>query len=233
MFVYTVTQTHTPVGELAVGNVPCPHCQKEQLRMQFSNLREDSFFHAATHMPAIPLVTCSACHTEIERNDFNQPLTEFYRQHQKAYRGKFRFWFKWKFVAFVAVVILGLGLSQFKFTMDADASNDRAALVKQHLGHPIVGDIFEAWVTTQSDNPREAPKIAQRWFKLVRIEGDVLIMQQDIREYNLMKNKPEQNVDVKGDSFAPTELRFQLKDENFTALDSRDTMSIWRVTPAG
>lgn len=232
MFVYTVTQTHIPVGELAVSGIPCPHCQKEQLRMQFSNLREDSFFHAFTNFAAIPLVVCSACHVEIERHEFNKPLSDFYRQHQQAYRGKFRFWFKWKFVAGVAIAITAIAISQFKFNVDAQSSNDRAALVKQHLAHPVVGDIFEAWVTAQPATPRDAPQIAQRWYKLIRIDGDVLIMQQDTREYNLMKDKPHQNVQVKDDSFGPAELRFQFKNEGLYPLDSQDTMSVWSVTTA-
>lgn len=232
MFVYTVTQTHIPVGELAVSHVPCLYCQKEQLRMQFFNLREDSFVHAFTNFPAIPLVVCSACHREFERNMFNKPLADFYQQHQQAYRGKFRFWFKWKFVAGVATAITVIAALQFKFNVDAQASSDRAALLKQHLAHPVIGDIFEAWVVAEPVTSREAPEIAQRWFKLIRIDGDVLIMQQDTREYSLSKDKPHQNVPVKDDSFAPAELRFQFKNEGLHPLDSKESISVWSVTTA-
>ncbi|MFZ6653868.1 hypothetical protein [Undibacterium sp. TJN19] len=232
MFFYVVTQTHVPVGELAVSHIPCPHCHAERLRMQFFNLREDSFFHTFTNMPAIPLVVCTACHTQIERNDFSKPMTDFYRQHQKGYRGKFRFWFKWKFVAGVAIAITAIGVLQFKFNTDAQASNDRAALVKQHLAHPVVGDIFEAWVVTEPNTSQAAPKVVQRWFKLIRIDGDVLVMQQDTREYSLTKDKPHQNVQVNDDSFAPAELKFQLKYGGLYPLDGKEAMSVWSVTTA-
>ena len=230
MFVYTVTQTHIPVGELAVTDVACPHCQKKQLRMQFFNLREDSFFHAFTNFPAIPLVVCSACHAEMERREFNKQLTDFYRQHHKAYRGKFRFWLKWKFVAGVAIAIAALAVLQMKTNVDVQASADRDAMVKQRLAHPVVGDIFEAWVVTTPASPTEAPHITQRWFKLIRIDGDVLVMQQDTREYNLTNDKPHQNVQVKNDQFAPAELRFQHKNGVLNRQDSTDSITVWNVT---
>lgn len=235
---YTVHHSQALLAQIPVPHEACPHCQSNALVMYFSRSREDSFFHAVVHKKPLAEVHCAACDHEVGILRFGKGLHTFFKQHSKAYESRLRFWFKWQTIGVMLAFILAIAVFSKVEISTASASKENRALTNARLASPQVGDIFEFWHVVAGPKSAADPegvygnRKTQIWLKVVRVEGDQVIVLKSKRSYDMTRTSPRKNIDPSKDDFEPTELVVKNRNSVWQVQGDDATYLSWQVTPA-